>query len=186
VVTVPAVDVEVSITGAVRRPGTFELVATKDLDELLFLAGGFTSSVARSLPIRVVRRNERDQAAYVDVPVAKTDGIPLRPDDKVLVRDTEELQRSVLLIGAVAGSDTLDSATSIRRLPYLEGDTVRSLLDRAGGIKAPGDLHRSYISRPKADGATAISARPMARRRSLPSISKACSCDGTSRPIDRS
>jgi polysaccharide biosynthesis/export protein len=156
VITVPPIDVQVSIVGAVRRPGSFELVSTKDLNELLYLAGGFTSSVARTLPIRVVRRNERDQEAYIDVTVGKTDGIPLRADDKVLVRDTDELQRSVLLIGAVVGSDSLDSATSIRRLPYFEGDTVRSLLDRAGGIKAPGDLHRSYISRPKSDGTAAV------------------------------
>jgi protein involved in polysaccharide export with SLBB domain len=156
VISVPSTDVEVSIVGAVRRPGTYELVAAKDLDELLYLAGGFSNSVARTQPLRIVRRNERDQDAYIDVPFANTAGTALRPNDKVLVRDTQELQRSVLLIGAVVGSETLDPATSIRRLPYLEGDTVRSLIDRAGGIKAPGDLHRSYISRPMRDGSTTI------------------------------
>jgi protein involved in polysaccharide export with SLBB domain len=34
-----------------------------------------------------------------------------------------------------------------KRLPYIEGDSVLSLVTRAGGIKAPGDLRRSYISR---------------------------------------
>jgi protein involved in polysaccharide export with SLBB domain len=54
----------------------------------------------------------------------------------------------VLLIGAVAGSDPLDAATTSKRLPFVEGDTVLSLIERAGGIRAPGDLSRSYISRP--------------------------------------
>jgi protein involved in polysaccharide export with SLBB domain len=31
----------------------------------------------------------------------------------------------------------------------VEGDTVLALLDRIGGVKAPGDLRRSYISRPR-------------------------------------
>src|SRR5690606_34147109 len=73
----------------------------------------------------------------------------LRDDDEIIVRSTQELQRSVLLIGAVAGADPLDQAATGKRLAFIEGDTVRSLLERAGGIQAPGDLHRSYISRPR-------------------------------------
>lgn len=156
VVTVPATETEVSIVGAVRRPGTYELVGTKDMAELLYLAGGFATSVAKTQTIRVVRRNDHDQESYIDVPFATAESTSLRADDKVLVRDTTELQRSVLLLGAVVGSDSIDAATTIRRLPFLEGDSVRSLIDRAGGIKAPGDLHRSYISRPKNDGSMAV------------------------------
>ena len=58
----------------------------------------------------------------------------------------------MLLIGAIVGSDPLDSTTTSRRLPFVVGDTVWSLLDRAGGIKAPGDLKRSYIARPTQGG----------------------------------
>ena len=61
----------------------------------------------------------------------------------------DELQRTVLLIGAVVGADPLDAATTSKRLPFVEGDTVMSLLERAGGVRAPGDLGRSYISRPR-------------------------------------
>jgi protein involved in polysaccharide export with SLBB domain len=76
----------------------------------------------------------------------------LRDDDKIVVRGSDSVERSVLLIGAVVGSDSLDSATTSRRLPFVEGDSVWSLIDRAGGIKAPGDLKRAYISRPSASG----------------------------------
>src|SRR6185503_11168881 len=57
VVSVPVAETVVEIAGAVHRPGKYELIATKDVTELLQLAGGLTSSVARSLPVRVIRRD---------------------------------------------------------------------------------------------------------------------------------
>jgi polysaccharide biosynthesis/export protein len=155
VVTVPFADPVVTIAGAVRRPGTYELVKTKDLTELLDLAGGFTSGVSRALPIQVVSLNNKQQQVSTDVAFAGggAPNAPLHDADHVFVRGSDEVQRTVLLIGAVVGSDPLDAATTSKRLPFVEGDTVLSLIERAGGIKAPGDLRRSYISRPRA-GAT--------------------------------
>jgi protein involved in polysaccharide export with SLBB domain len=149
VVHVPFPQLMVNISGAVRRPGSYELVATKDVTEAVKLAGGLAPAAAK-VPIRIVRRNERQQETYIDVPFGGNAG--LLDDDRIVVRGTEDMQRTVLLIGAVVGSDPLDSATTSRRLPYVEGDTVWSLIDRAGGIKAPGDLHHSYISRPTPAG----------------------------------
>lgn len=152
VITVPFAQPVVTITGAVRRPGPYELVKTADLAELLALSGGFAPGVVRSLPIRIVRRDAHGLEQFLDVPFAgdAAPNAPLLDDDKVLVRGADELQRTVMLIGAVTGADPLDPATTSKRLPYVEGDTVYSLIIRAGGIKAPGDLHRSYISRPRA------------------------------------
>jgi polysaccharide biosynthesis/export protein len=151
VISVPPAKVVVSIGGAVRRPGTYELVGSRDLAELVELAGGFTSGIAKQLPVRVVRRNEQLRESTVEA--AFKDGaapnIALQDDDVVIVRGSEEMQRTVLLIGAVVGADPLDSATTMKRLGFVEGDTVLSLITRAGGIKAPGDLRRAYISRPK-------------------------------------
>jgi protein involved in polysaccharide export with SLBB domain len=152
IVTVPFAKVVVTISGPVRRPGTYELIKTRDLAELLELAGGFQSSVARALPIRLIRRNDRQRPTYQDLAFTKAGSPPNRPlqdDDEVLVRSVAELQQSILLIGAVVGADPLDPATNSKRLPYVRGDTVRSLIERAGGVKAPGDLRRSYISRPR-------------------------------------
>lgn len=154
VITVPFPEVTVSITGPVQRPGTYELIKGKDLAELLDLAGGLKASAARALPIRIIRRNQRQQQTFEDHAFDTSGGVPnhnLRDDDEVLVQSVLELQRSVLLIGAVVGADPLDQATTSKRLPFVEGDTVRSLIERAGGIKAPGDLHRSFISRPRND-----------------------------------
>jgi protein involved in polysaccharide export with SLBB domain len=156
VISVPAPDVVVQVSGAVRRPGAYELIGSKDLAELFELAGGLTSAAAQSLPVQIVRRNERQQEivhehAYAN---AQAPNAALRDDDRVVVRSADELQRTILLIGAVTGADAIDAATTSKRLPFIEGDTVLSLIERAGGIRAPGDLSRSYITRRTNAGAS--------------------------------
>jgi polysaccharide export outer membrane protein len=155
IIRVPFAETTVVITGAVRRPGTYELIASKDLAELLQLAGGFTTSVATNLPVRVIRKNAKQQAVTHEL-AFKSGATPnevLRDEDTVQVRGADDMQRTVMLIGAVAAAGDIDAATTGARLPFVEGDTVLSLIDRAGGIKAPGDLSRAYISRAGKDGA---------------------------------
>ena len=153
VIHVPFPAVLVTITGAVRRPGAYELVSTKNVAELLDLAGGLAPTAAK-LPLRIVRRNGSQLETSTDVPLGKD--VQLVDDDKVFIHGIEDLQRTVLLIGAVVGADPLDAATTSKRLPFVEGDTVLSLLERAGGIKAPGDLKHSFITRIGPDGAQQV------------------------------
>lgn len=176
VISVPFASPVVTISGPVHRPGSYELVASQDVHELLELAGGFTSELNRALPLRLLRRNARQQLATTELPFAgdATPNLALQDDDQIVARSTEELQRTVLVLGAVAGADPLDPATTGRRVPYLDGDTVLSVLSRLGGIKAPGDLRRSYLSRarpgqpPRADPARSRGAArpPRLHRRS--------------------
>src|SRR6266446_1239435 len=56
-VRVPFEETAVSIGGAVRRPGRYELVNGKNLSELLDLAGGLATTATRQLPLRLVRKN---------------------------------------------------------------------------------------------------------------------------------
>jgi polysaccharide biosynthesis/export protein len=156
VIRVPFAETIVAITGAVRRPGNYELIGKKDLAELLQLAGGFTTSVAQSLPIKLIRKNARQQAVTHDLAFkdGATPNETLRDEDTVQVRGADELQRTVMLIGGVAAADNIDAATTGARLPFVEGDTVLSLIDRAGGIRAPGDLSRAYITRAGKAGTT--------------------------------
>lgn len=152
VIAVPFADVVTTISGAVRRPGTYELVKTKDVAELLDLAGGFASGAAKALPVRVVHKNAHQQDVAEDLPVGDAPNAALHDDDRVIVRGSEDLQRSVMLLGAVVGAEAIDAAASSKRLAFVEGDTVLSLIDRAGGIKAPGDLRHAYIARPQPSG----------------------------------
>ena len=154
VVSVPAPGVTVVVNGAVRRPGTYELV-TGDLAEAVELAGGLAPGVARTLPIRITRRNAQLRATFQEAAFEGTaiPSVRLADDDSVLVPSASELQRTVMLIGAVSGAESIDPAATLKRLPFVEGDTVRSLIERAGGIQSAGDLRRSYISRHREDKA---------------------------------
>jgi protein involved in polysaccharide export with SLBB domain len=155
VIEVPSKQVVVSISGPVQRPGTYDLIDTKDLAEIVDLAGGLKTSVAKQLPIRIIRHDDQQHAAYIYFPFEPGGAlprIPLQDEDNVIIRSTEELQRTVLISGAVLGADKVDAAAFSKRVTFIEGDTVRTLIERAGGITAAGDMTRAYIERPRAGG----------------------------------
>jgi protein involved in polysaccharide export with SLBB domain len=149
VIKVPFEELGATVGGAVRRPGHYELIESQDLRELIELAGGLATTATRQLPIRLVRADEREIQTQSVVPYPKEGlpQLPLRAEDHVDVPSVSELQRSVLVIGAVSGAVATDEATQLRRLEFVENDTVRTLLERAGGVVAGADLTGSYIVR---------------------------------------
>src|SRR5207248_5396108 len=117
------------IDGGVNRPGRYELIAGKDFEELLALAGGFSPNFTRELPITVVRRHEDGRSEKQSLPApAAGRAVPpfaFQAGDIIQVPTIAELQKMVLVLGAITGATPADEATSLKRLPYAEGDTVR-------------------------------------------------------------
>jgi protein involved in polysaccharide export with SLBB domain len=162
VVRVPFEDLAATITGGVNRPGRYELVDTRDLAELLSLAGGLAPNATKLIPVSVVSRqpdDRQDQKLVPFTPEGAPPQVALRHEDAVRVPVHSELQRSVTVVGAVVGAQVTrgkigdatatapEETSSTRRLPFVEGDTVRTLLDRVGGVGPLADLDRSYILR---------------------------------------
>ena len=151
VIMVPYQSLVVSVTGAVQRPGTYELIETKDIAELVKVAGGLRNSATHQLPLILSRRDHAsDRLSQVRLPFAKSGELPaieLRSDDQIHIPEADELQRSVLLVGAIQGAIAADEATEIKRMSYQQGDTVRTLIERAGGVGAGADYKGSYIVR---------------------------------------
>jgi len=151
VIVVPFESFVATISGAVQRPGRYELVAKKDITELVYAAGGMRSSATGQLPILVSRRDmANDRLGQLRVqysPARELPVMPLQNNDLVHIPAAEELQRSVMLVGAIEGASQADEATGIKRLPYEQGDTVRSLIERAGGVGTGADYKGSYIVR---------------------------------------
>lgn len=167
-VRVPYEELAATIDGAVNRPGRYELVATRDLAELVQIAGGLAPTATQQLPISVVRRmaDDRQDQALLDFGADRAlPAAALRHEDRVHIPDFVEVQRSVMVVGAIkgvqrtggaavgatgtatAGSTAPDEATATRRLPFAEGDTVRTLLERVGGVGPLADLTGSYLLR---------------------------------------
>jgi polysaccharide biosynthesis/export protein len=151
IVRVPFEDLAVSITGAVNRSGRYELVGTRDLAELLAVAGGLSPAVTRQLPTTVVRRTGNDeQQNLLPVAFGPDGGLPptvLQHEDAVRIPSFDELQESVRVIGAVTGGKPEDEASTTRRMQYVHGDTVRTLIERIGGVGPLADLGGAYILR---------------------------------------
>src|SRR5260370_19831132 len=147
-IRVPFEDVSINVDGAVRRPGHYELVHGKDLAELIDIAGGLSSTATRQLPLKLVRKNDMERAQQLDVPYPAGEGLPqlaMQIDDSIHVPAINELQRSVPLVGAIAGATQTDEATSLKRLPFVEKDTIRMLLERTGGVNAAADLKEGSL-----------------------------------------
>jgi protein involved in polysaccharide export with SLBB domain len=151
VIVVPYESLVVTVNGAVQRPGRYELVDTKDVAEVIRMAGGLRSTATTQLPILLAHRNVgNDWLEQIRVSYGPSGALPnvlLHNDDHVHVPAADELQRSVLLVGAIQGGSQADEATAVKRLPYEEGDTVRTLIERGGGLGAGADYKGSYIVR---------------------------------------
>jgi protein involved in polysaccharide export with SLBB domain len=165
VVRVPFEDLAASIAGAVNRPGRYELIGTRDLAELVELAGGLAPTVTQLLPISVVRRSpddRQDQKLFEFAGPGRLPSVPIQHEDSVRMPSFTELQQSVMVIGAIAGATapvtapataavggvtTADEVSTTRRLPFVQGDSVRTLLERVGGVGPLADLTGSYILR---------------------------------------
>ena len=168
-VRVPFEELAAGIGGAVNRPGRYELVKTRDLAELVELAGGLSPTATQLLPVTVVRRGagDREDLRRFDFSAGKLPAVQIEPEDIVRIPATTELQQSVLVIGAIAGATRVEAAplrgaetgaaagrstapeeaTATRRLDYVKGDTVRTLVERAGGVGPLADLGGAYILR---------------------------------------
>ena len=153
VIVVPFESMVVKVTGAVQRPGEYELIDTKDIAEAVKAAGGPRSTQTRNLPILVSRRDPaNDRLSQFQLPFPPSGDIPalaLRNNDRVHFPTADELERSVTLVGAIRGATQTDEATGVMRLRYEQGDTVRTLLERAGGLGPGADFRGSYIVRAK-------------------------------------
>ncbi len=150
VIRVPTEGLMVTVRGPVFRPGRYELTGGKDLAEVVDLAGGLRPMATRRLPIRVLRRGEDGHSEVVEVSfdaAGELPRVPLRDDDEIVVQSAEVFKQAILLVGAIADANAADEATSIKRVAFFPGDTVRSVIERAGGLSASADLSHAYIRR---------------------------------------
>lgn len=169
VVRVPFADLAASIEGAVHRPGRYELIGTRDLAELVELAGGLAPTTTQLLPVSLVRRLPDDRQDQRLLAFTADGGLPavgIQHEDSVRIPSFTELQQSVMVVGAIKSAPTstgsqqasdqaalvvddtdANRADTTRRLPFVKGDSVRTLLERVGGVGPLADFSGSYVLR---------------------------------------
>ncbi|HEY7957674.1 MAG TPA: SLBB domain-containing protein [Polyangia bacterium] len=171
---VPARQCTVEISGAVRRPGRYELTGNHQLGELVALAGGPSAEAARGQPWRVTTRatgNGRDVRSIA--PNAAT--VELHDGDRVHVPSLGDLRQVVVVEGAIVGPPRASTATAAADppgdpaddpsgaplgpthevsvpVPFVAGDGVRDLVVKVNGLQPWADGQSAYLLRPSEKG----------------------------------
>ena len=149
----------VSLSGAVRRPGEYEIGSTPSLRELLALVGGL-SQTATLADVRMTRvgADERREALSLDLRGTPPADIVLRPGDAIFVPATSSLQDLIEVRGAFNGTaestktTVSGRATILQRFELAQGERVRDVLERAGGPSVYADLRLALVERNSATG----------------------------------
>ena len=155
-VHVPPRAAAVTLAGAVRRPGEYELGPTGGLREVLELTGGLAPGGAGS-DARLTRigPDGRKETVSVDLRVALAPpaDVPLRSGDTVFVPPLIVIQDVVEVRGALVGvadsskTTTAGKPTIVQRFELAQGERVRDVVVKAGGTAAYADLRLAYIDR---------------------------------------
>ncbi len=101
---VPARELEVEVSGAVKRPGRYELVRERNVRELLELSGGLANDAATTLPLRLTTRESGDRLVIHSLPQASAAQTVLHSGDIVHVPALADLRRTVVVEGAIVGN----------------------------------------------------------------------------------
>jgi polysaccharide export outer membrane protein len=124
----------VTVSGDVRLPGTYPLLQSRDVSELIELAGGFEASAYLNTAEVTRLRFESDGSASLStiaIPLADvlsgTSEFSLEPRDQIQIRRIPNWSYGdvVTLAGAIV---------SPGKYPIAPGETLSSILDRAGGL----------------------------------------------------
>ena len=155
-IRVPPKGPSVTLTGAVRRPGEYEIGGGGSLRALLELVGGVSQASAGSdARLTRVGSSGRKETFAVDLSVALKPpaDVPLEPGDALFVPPLSVLQDVVEVRGAFGGTPesskttVAGKSTIVQRFELAQGDRVRDLVFRAGGAAAHADLQLALVER---------------------------------------
>ena len=158
---VPPRSGSVTLAGAVRRPGQYEIGSTPSLRELLDMVGGLSDAAALGdARLTRVGSGDRKEAVALDLRSALTPpaDVILRPGDAIYVPAISSLQDLVEVRGAFNGTaestktTVAGKSTILQRFELAQGERVRDVLDRAGGAASYADLRLALVDRTGATG----------------------------------
>jgi protein involved in polysaccharide export with SLBB domain len=157
---VPARRPAVTLHGAVRRPGEYELPNGGSLRDLLELTGGLAPTGAASeARLTRVGADGRKETSSLDLRLAD---VPLQGGDVLYVPPLTFIQDVVEVRGAFNGSGegskttTAGKPTVIQRLELARGERIKDIVIKAGGAAPFADLRLAYVDRSDAGPAQRI------------------------------
>jgi protein involved in polysaccharide export with SLBB domain len=153
---VPPRGPSVTLAGAVRRPGEYEIGPSGSLAELLALVGGPQQAAAPS-QARLTRASAdgRKETLTVDLDtaLARPADVTLRAGDVLFVPSVAVLQDVIEVRGAFVGTTesskttTAGKPTIVQRFELAQGERVRDVVTKAGGTAAFAELRLASVER---------------------------------------
>ena len=153
----------VTLAGAVRRPGEYEIGPGGALRELLELTGGVSvNGAASDARLTRVGLDGRKETTSLNLGVAGGADVPLRAGDAIYVPPLTSIQDVVEVRGAFNGTSesgktqTQGKPTIVQRLELARGDRIRDVVVKAGGAASFADLRLAFVDRSDAGPAQRI------------------------------
>lgn len=174
IVYVPLKDQIISASGEIKRIGIYELVQEEKLSSIIKRGGGVTSNASYQEPVKILRIGEEDQKREsIEVDLKKAiehdpqHDIILKSGDEIFIPSINSIQKLVIIRGSIVGMVPANANESVSNgvnsganlvggvpnqevtlgLILGEGETVRDIISRAGGITPYADLDGAYITR---------------------------------------
>jgi polysaccharide biosynthesis/export protein len=160
-VHVPPRAATVTLAGAARRPGDYELAPGGSLREILELTGGLAPGAAGS-DARLTRigPDGRKETVSLDLRPTLTTAadVTMQPGDTLFVPPLSVIQDVIEVRGAFIGApdssktQTAGKPTIVQRFELAQGERVRDVVIAAGGAAAYADLRQAFIDRTAPSG----------------------------------
>ncbi|MDR2484674.1 MAG: SLBB domain-containing protein [Treponema sp.] len=157
VVPVNRIERTITISGAVRRPGTYELMPNENLKELVEVYGDGFTAIADTGRIELVRLVDSSSKSGDKIPLSEqdiADNFVLRHYDVITVPDITSLRPVIFVegavgIGAAEGEEAATPESSTRfTVPFTRGEYYGVLIRRnRGWFSAVSDTRNAYIIR---------------------------------------
>ena len=151
VVTLERYERQITIEGAVRRPGTYQLRPNENLKDLIEVYGDGLTLLADTTRIELTRYTNRVELTGDRISLDESDIIndfPLEHLDSVTIPSITAFRPSFFVEGAVNVSDTALATSNHLTIDFVIGDTYGALLRRSESwFSAVSDTQNAYIIR---------------------------------------
>ena len=151
IITLVPFDRNVTISGAVKRPGTYELLPEENLKDLIEIYGNGLTPLADTSRIQITKLLGKDQKSSEEIYLGFVDeNYKLDCYDKIYISSYKELKPVVFIEGAIAQSGNATDLTGSHKISvrFDEGLNYATFVrDNQNLFNAKSDLKHAYIIR---------------------------------------
>jgi len=153
VINIPVYQTRVEMSGEVKRPALFEVLNSESLEDVINFAGGY-SNKAYTAKIKVLQNTNKERR-ITDVNADDFSKYrPLNGDKYIVEAILDRFANRVEINGAVFRPGQFELET---------GMTLKTLIEKAEGLKEDAFLNRGYISRLNSDNSLSLTSFDVAK-----------------------